>query len=254
MTSARPDFCFSIVSHKQGALVRDLLADLRHIMASHAAAYEIIVTLNLPEDEAFLHEFTTLPLRVLRNAVAKGFGANHNAAFRESTAALFAVVNPDVRLQSLDFGLIRSMLSDRGVGLWAPKVVASSGTVEDSARRFPTFARLCRRVILRQRNPDYSSDAGVVAVDWVAGMFMVLPRHVYVDVGGFDERYFMYLEDADICRRVHARRLRVVYDTRVSVTHDARRASRRDLQHLTWHLSSMIRFLTSRRMRPSPGR
>lgn len=253
MTSARPDFCFSIVSHQQGALVRHLLADLRHIMASYAVPYEVIVTLNLPEDDAFLHEFTTLPLRVLRNAVAKGFGANHNAAFRVSTAALFAVVNPDVRLQSLDIALIRSMLSDRGVGLWAPKVVASSGMVEDSARRFPTFARLCRRVILGQRSPDYTSEAGVMTVDWVAGMFMVLPHHVYVDVDGFDERYFMYLEDADICRRVHAQGLRVLYDTRVSVTHDARRASRRDLRHLTWHVASMIRFLTSRRMRPSPG-
>ena len=82
-------------------------------------------------------------------------------------------------------------------------------------------------------------------MDWIAGMFMIIPRAVFSEVGGFDhERFFMYYEDVDICRRVRNLGYEIVYDPSQSVIHDAQRASRRSFQHMKWHLTSMFRYLS----------
>ena len=84
----------SIVSHGQGHMVRDLLDDLaKGVDVDH----EIILTLNVPEDERFIEEHRSLPIRVIRNSERRGFGANHNAAFGLATGSCFAIVNPDIR-------------------------------------------------------------------------------------------------------------------------------------------------------------
>ena len=233
---------FSIVSHRQGHLIENLLTDLHRLWPTLGAC-EIILTLNLPEDESFIHRFCDLPLQIIRNPIAKGFGENHNSAFDRSTGDIFAVLNPDLRFSTLDLGPMREVLSAPEVGLWAPLVVASNGKIEDSARRFPTVARLARRTLLRKRTADYAPGAWPIRVDWVAGMFVALPRRAYAQVHGFDRRYFMYMEDADICRRLQEQGLDVMYDARVRVVHDARRASRRSLRHMSWHLVSALRFL-----------
>ena len=235
--------CLSIVSHGQGHLIRSLLSDLQRLALLDPKKDQIVLTLNIPEDEKFFNEFASLPLLIIRNTSPKGFGANHNAAFQVSKSDIFIVVNPDIRLRGFDPAAMLEILSSSDVGLWAPRVLSSTGEVEDNARRFPTFSRLGRRVFLRQRSSDYKVEEHPVSVDWVAGMFMALRRDTYAAVGGFDERYFMYMEDADLCRRIRRSGMRVIVDPRVEVIHDAQRASRRSLRHLRWHCRSAGRFL-----------
>ncbi|WP_119354256.1 glycosyltransferase [Azohydromonas sediminis] len=231
----------SVVSHGQGALVRHFLADLRQGVD---APFEVILTLNIPEDEAFLDEHRGLPLLVLRNRVPKGFGANHNAAFRIARGTHFAIVNPDIRAQRLRLAPLLETLEQRRVAACAPQVLAPDGRVEDSARRFPTAWRLLRRLLLRRRGPDYRWGGDPVDVDWLAGMFVLFRRDAYEAVSGFDERYFMYLEDVDICRRLKRLGWRVVLDSRSTVVHFAQRRSHRDVRHLRWHLRSTLRYFT----------
>jgi GT2 family glycosyltransferase len=88
-------------------------------------------------------------------------------------------------------------------------------------------------------------DQGAVRVDWVAGMFIVFRSDAFRSVGGFDERYFLYYEDVDICRRLGAAGASVIYEPGAEVIHDARRASRRELRRAVHHLSSAVRFLVS---------
>lgn len=237
------NFSISIVSHGSGSLVSLLLRDLSRYLPPCS---EILLTLNKPEDESFLAEYTELPIRILRNVREMGFGANHNQAFAVSAGHVFVIANPDIRLRASPFeALTQALADDPTVGACAPVVLAPSGQVDDSARRFPTVARLILRVALRRRRLDYDvrAQGRPITVDWAAGMFVAFPRGAFIAVGGFDTRYFMYLEDTDICRRLGALGQRVVLVPRVYVVHDAQRASRHSWPHLRWHLRSVARFL-----------
>lgn len=230
----------SVVSHGQGELIGQLFADLRRLALPNI---EVVLTLNIPEDESWLVEWADLPIRVVRNDRPQGFGSNHNQAFAQASAAIFCVINPDIRLPDASFSSLCETFENPLVGSCAPRVVGPAREPQDSARRFPTLGRIAKRVLLRQREADYSADA-VTDVDWTAGMFVAFRREAFMRVGGFDERYFMYLEDADICRRLRQAGWRVLYQPAATVIHDARRASHRSPRHLAWHARSMVRFLT----------
>ncbi|UCH36070.1 MAG: glycosyltransferase family 2 protein [Armatimonadota bacterium] len=245
-----PIVTLSIVSHGQGALVRGLLDDLA---CGVDVDHEVVLTLNIPEDERFIADYPSLPITVVRNRERKGFGANHNAAFAISRGQVFVIMNPDIRVRPLQLAPMLDTLARPRMGACAPAVFSSAGTLEDSARRFPTLARLARRILLRRREPDYLWPEYPIEVDWVAGMFMLFRREAFEQVGGFDEGYFMYFEDVDICRRLRSAGWNVGFDPHSSVFHDAQRASRRRLTHLRWHLTSAVRYFatsTNREVRP----
>jgi N-acetylglucosaminyl-diphospho-decaprenol L-rhamnosyltransferase len=221
------EYTVSIVSHGHGVMIGHLLGDLAR---AKTANMRVIVTLNRPEDEAFLVGVT---------------GANHNAAFAKSAGDVFIVLNPDVRLPNgfrLE-GFVERFVAS-GAGVCGPLVKSSTGSIEDSARLFPSLSRLMARHLRGIRNPDYRATGSFVEVEWVAGIMLALRREAFTEVGGFDERYFMYLEDTDLCRRIGRAGWPVTYDTEDMIIHDAQRASHRQWSHIVWHTRSMLRFLT----------
>lgn len=241
--TADPAISISIVSHGQGALIGDLLDDLAWPEWCEAWTFEVIVTLNIPEDETWLAQHRPFPLKILRNAAPAGFGANHNAAFREAQGRFFAVVNPDIRLDNFRIDALIDALSRPRAGVCGPIIRAPDGTIEDSARYFPTIGRLLRRTLLRRRHSNYTPRGTVLPVEWLAGMFLLFPSLVYRTINGFDERYFMYLEDVEISRDLRRRGLETLWVGATSVIHDASRASRRSVRHLSWHVASLLRYL-----------
>ena len=232
------DITLSVVSHRQNALVNQLLADLARVCPDRVT---LVLTENVA-DETSLAVPPALPAERVVNQAVKGFGANHNAAFKHCKTPYFCVANPDIRLSADPFPLLIDSLANAAVA--GPVVRSPDGRIEDSARRFPTVGSLLKKLFRETRKPDYSPTAGPQRVDWVAGMFMLFRREAFEAVGGFDERYFLYYEDVDICQRLQRRRgSRAIYDPRAEVLHDAQRASRRNLRLALTHASSAIRFL-----------
>jgi N-acetylglucosaminyl-diphospho-decaprenol L-rhamnosyltransferase len=231
----------SVVSHGQGALISSLLSDLDKIDNKH---FEVVVTINIPEDET-PYQNRLFKLSIIRNVKTKGFGANHNAALKLSQWRRCGVVNPDVRIKSLDFDILLDPFENDKVAAIAPIVLSPEGRIEDSARKFPSFQSYVKRVIFGRRNSDFVVQPTCYPVDWAAGMFVVFRQDVFRKIGGFDDRrFFMYLEDADICRRIWARGYQVMINPEISVVHNAQRASRKSLRHLRWHVISAFRYLT----------
>ena len=231
----------SIVSHGQAALLHPLLCDLDRLSENNF--FEVIVTVNLPEDES-LYVPHSYPLSFIRNNSPKGFGDNHNSAFLKSSSEWFVVVNPDIRIQSLDFVSLLGPFNDKSVAAVAPIIISANGDIEDSARKFPTLFSLVKRVILRSRELDYDVNCEFCNVDWVGGMFVAFRRSAYQVVNGFDsKRFFMYFEDVDICRRLTNAGWRIILNTNIRVVHLAQRASHNNLRHLRWHLASACRYL-----------
>ena len=240
---AERNVTLSVVSHGQNALVNQLLEDVRRVCAGHVA---LVLTQNVPDPVPFATGNLDCPAEIVVNQERKGFGANHNAAFTRCRTPFFCVANPDIRLPSDPFPALIQALAGPRVAVAAPLVRSPAGGEEDSARRFPTAGSLLKKIFLERRQPDYPVDRGPVDVDWLAGMFMLFRSDAYRAIGGFDEAYFLYYEDVDICHRLHSAGKTVVFEPRAEVTHDARRASRFNPRLAIHHLASAARFLSRR--------
>ena len=233
----------SIISHGHGALVSSLLADL----AKHCGpAVSVVLTLNIPEQPPISEAGYPFQIRIVSNDAPMGFGANHNAAFKHCANPYYCILNPDVRLAENPFPQLIGELDKPKVGVVAPRIVNPEGSTEDSARRFPTPWFIARKFCGLIVELDYRIDQSTLSPDWVAGMFMLFRKEVYAKLSGFDERYFLYYEDVDLCRRLRKLGYDVSLVPVVSATHDARRESRRNSRHLRWHLASMLRFFLTR--------
>lgn len=239
-----PSLCLSIVSHGHSHMLRELLGDIRKLCnRRQQTGLEIQLTFNLAsEDRSWINAFADLPLRLHVNPFPMGFGANQNAAFQRSSCEQFAIINPDIRMLDLELEVLQSTLATDKTGAVAPRIVDSTGLLQDSARHFPTISGMAKRTITGVRKPDFLGVSEPIKVDWVAGMFVLFRKEAWERVQGFDERYFMYFEDVDICRRLRCNGWEVKYDCRVTVQHDAQRASHRDPQHLRWHIRSAVRY------------
>jgi len=238
----QPEITVSVVSHRQNRMVNALLGDLQRFCARRMV---LTLTENVPDDALLETSAVNCSIEKIENASPKGFGTNHNAAFARCRTPFFCVVNPDVRLTSDPFGALLETAAKRSVGGVGPLVRSPKGNIEDSARRYPTLSSLLLTLVRSRPGPDYPTDAGPVDVDWVAGMFVLFRSDAFRAVGGFDERYFLYYEDTDLCFRLRAAGHRVVYDPRSEIIHHAQRASRRNPRRALHHIASAGRFLAS---------
>lgn len=235
----------SIVSHGHGRLVAALLDDLRR---NCATPIEVLLTLNVPEEIAIDPTAYEFDIRIIRNVTPRGFGANHNAAFAHARGEYFCVLNPDVRLIDDPFPRLFVCARQPTVGVVGPRVLNSRGELQDSARPFPTPVVLIGKV-LRLKKARYPDVTSTPFPDWVAGMFMLFPRSSYSAIGGFDESYFLYYEDIDVCARLRLAGYRAAFCNDAVIVHDAHRSSHHSLKFLRWHVSGILRFFASRTYR-----
>lgn len=228
----------SVVSHGQGELVTNLLEDL-----ASCSQVSVVLTHNLPEPAIRFPEALEVRGRIIQNTIPKGFGANHNAAFRYCTTPFFCVLNPDIHLPEDPFpGLLACLLNPK-VALVAPAVLNPRGEIEDSSRDFPTLWGLLLKAMGRTDGRfKYRLDDPPQRPDWMAGMFLLLRSEAFRSLDGFDEGFHLYYEDVDLCARLRKQGWELLLCPTVRVIHDARRASRRKLRYLAWHLSSMSRY------------
>jgi N-acetylglucosaminyl-diphospho-decaprenol L-rhamnosyltransferase len=230
------DIAVSIVSHRHGAMVEPLVGDLLEC----PQIGQIILTRNIPESQILPQDTR---LMTIDNAIPSGFAANHNEAFKHCRLPYFCALNPDIRLQDNPFPSLRTAIREMGATIVGPLVRNLSGGVEDSMRPFPSICSLLSKILGLSNNhykiTDYLS---VFYPEWVAGMFMFFTSVDFRRLGGFDEHFFLYYEDVDICARAWKAGMRVMACPSVSVIHDAQRASHRNISYMRWHFSSMILY------------
>lgn len=250
--SVAPRVVISVVSHGQGNLIRGLLADIREYW--NPQQLHLVLTQNLHEDIPPEIGQLAFPTQVIRNFRPYSFAANHNAAFEVFESDVFCVINPDVRCPQDPMPALLEALAQPEIALAAPVAKTPQGGVETSARRQITPWQIFLRVIGLAR-PDYKIEGSLVYPDWVAGVFMALHSEDFARLGGFDESYRLYCEDADLCMRLWATGRRVALVPEALIVHDARRDSHRKLRYLSWHVASLLRFFTRypfyRRLRPA---
>jgi N-acetylglucosaminyl-diphospho-decaprenol L-rhamnosyltransferase len=191
----------------------------------------------------------------------RGFSAGVNAGARLATGRHLLILNPDTQVMP---GALEAMVgyldAHPEAAVVGARVENPSGTVQRSARRFPTmltglagrsslFTRLWPGNPLSRR--DVLADAHTttpIEVDWVAGSCMAVRSEAFEQVGGMDERYFLYWEDADLCKRLREAGWRTVYLPSAVVIHGVGRSRRhaRSLSVRAFHRSAYLYFARHR--------
>jgi hypothetical protein len=168
-----------------------------------------------------------------------GFARAVNNGLRQGRAPYILLVNPDSLVgDGLFEAALKYMEENPGVGILGPKILNADGSTQTSARSFPNaftglfgrssvLSRLFPHNPLSRRNMLTMASDGVtpMQVDWVSGACMVVRRQAFEDVGPMDERFFMYWEDADWCRRMWRKGWKVVYFPVSEVIHYAGESS-----------------------------
>ncbi len=232
--SSRPPITISIVSHGQLALVLPLLEQLdRH---SRAVIDKVLLTLNIPEADVLAGRSWGFRVERIENASPKGFGANHNQAFERCGTEWFLVLNPDIRF---DNDVLSPLLAQAATdaGLLTPRILEPGKTEPE-----PHRALLTPLEIVGRKKPGYVRPT---VPAWIPGLFMLFRSKAYRQVGGFDEKFFMYGEDFDICARTRLAGWKLQVGENLLARHDAQRESHRSRKYLYWHVTSLLKVWLS---------
>jgi len=178
-------------------------------------------------------------VRFVATAGNPGFGAGVNRAAALTRGDLLLVLNPDTIVDCDVIPRLSAWMDSHArTGIVAPLIATADGAIEASARAFPGWStvlggrstwlsRAWPSNPLSRRNLLTGSEVREpIDVDWVSGACMLIRRDAFDAVGGFDEGFFLYWEDADLCRRLGIAGWRVTYYPGCRVTHRGGRSSR----------------------------
>jgi len=193
------------------------------------------------------HDYIHLPYN-------PGFGAAHNVAIRKAQAMgsqYHLVLNADVRFDSDVLSpMLAYMEQNPRIGQMMPKVLNPDGSIQRLCKLVPKPSDL----LLRRFSPRKTAEANnrhfelhdsgydkIMFVPYLSGCFMLLRQEALLEIGLFDERYFMYPEDIDLTRRM-AQHYETIFFPEVSVIHEHGAASYKSVKMLLIHLSNLIKY------------
>jgi N-acetylglucosaminyl-diphospho-decaprenol L-rhamnosyltransferase len=256
VSAGHPNITVSVVSHAHSAMVLKLIDQIQTLSALFVQ--QIVVTNNLPSVDDFEpgldFNLATSNILVVKNPKPIGFGINHNQAFQHCKTEYFCVLNPDIIFLNDPFEALLKVLQEVQVGCAYPLQNLQSGRPVESERPLATPWSILQRQIpylgklIPGRQLPKLKSTEFKQTHWVNGAFMLFRSDVFRQLGGFDERYFMYCEDVDICLRLQLAGYQLARaDT--TVIHDTGRRTLRDFQHFAWHVRSLFRLWGSKAYR-----
>lgn len=178
-----------------------------------------------------------------------GFGAGHNFVLSELDSKYHAIVNPDIILTEDSFAILMKFMEEKKAGMAVPKMTDEKGNFQAVYRRELTVFDMGIRMFLsahfkkRQayhtmQDMDYSKP---FQVPFAQGSFLVIQTELFKKLHGFDTRYFMYMEDADLCRQVN-QCSSLYYCPDTTVIHKWERGSKKAGRLRRIHMKSMFRY------------
>jgi len=260
---------FITVAYKTPHLIRNLLKGVE--AARFAFPFEYILVDNGDDDTADMVRERFPWVKVISGHGNVGFAAANNRGFTEATGEYVMLINPDLTIFSGEMEkLVAFADADQTIGFVAPRLLNPNGTVQQNVHRFPTMLiPVYRRTFLGQTSwgrravsRHFMEDTDLskpIDIDGAIGGALLIRRKVLMEIGGFDERYWLYFEDVDLCRRAWERGWRVTYYPEVKIVHYHQRESR-----IQWpwqvfsnrpsraHIASAARYFWKYRSKPLP--
>ncbi len=231
------DISIVIVNYKSKGLTLNCVKSITEADFGHLE-HEIIVIDNNSGDQlgeilAWQHPGVIF----IQSSVNQGMGGGNNIGIKRAQGKYIVVMNPDtLAFKDTFIKLYEFMEANPRVGIAGPKQFNPDRTVQESRYRFPRILTLLYRRTFLGRLPfakialkhflmeDISKEE-VHDVDWLLGSCLFIRAHALKEVGVFDERFFLYFEDTDLCRRFWIKKWRVVYVPDAYIIHNHNRAS-----------------------------
>ena len=178
-------------------------------------------------------------VRLIRNEENVGFARAHNRGIAASRGDIVILINPDTVVEKNFFDDLEEFFAETPkVGIVGPRILEADGDLQLSARReISALSGLLGRTslltrmfpkssLVKSQFPAVTEGSHPSAVDWVSGACMAIRKETLRGIGPLDERFFMYFEDADLCRRARASGWLVYYVPQVEIVHQTGASSR----------------------------
>ncbi len=177
------------------------------------------------------------PIKTIQSELNGGFAAGNNLGIKEAEGKYIMIINPDIAVvpNALE-RMVEFMEKNNSIGIIGPKLINPDGSIQYSCRRFPNFfTPIYRRIFLGRlffaKNNlvnylmiDFDHESNI-SVDWLFGACLLIRKSALEEIGFFDERFFMYFEDLDLCRRFWKNGFKVFYFAEVEMVHYHQRLS-----------------------------
>lgn len=185
---------------------------------------EVIVLDNASVDRTveILEKFSG-QIKLIRSSENLGFSKGNNKAVKETSGEYLFFLNPDTEIEEPVFDKLMKFYEETAdVGIVGPKLIMESGQVQSSVRKLPTVWGAFQEYLLGIKNAysEYAPKGSEsIEVEMVYGAAMLIKKDLFEKVGGFNEKYFLYYEDADLCRKVQKKGKKVYFYPGVYIKH-----------------------------------
>jgi GT2 family glycosyltransferase len=258
--SSHPQVAIIVVSYNTRDLLLECLSSV--VEVTHDADIELVVVDNASTDGSYEAMCSAFPEAiVIRNLSNLGFGAACNQGIRSTSAPYILLLNSDARLTAKGLqSLANCMTENERCGAAGCRLISETGIEVSNTRNFLTplnqaletaGIRFRSRWLRRSYEPRLERAMVDCSVDWIDGACLMLRRKALDEIGLFDEQFFMYSEDEDLCYRLEARRWLVCYCGDGTVVHRGGASSElHRFDMLRQFYVSQLRFLSKHR---NPG-
>ncbi len=245
------DIIASLVTYKEKP---EMIARVRDSFLNTKLKVKLLHLDNSPTDSLKALHHGLNAVEYYFNNADLGYGKGHNIGIRKSLdhCKYHLVLNPDIYFDS---GVLEELFAyaekHRDVGLLMPKICNPDGSTQYLCKLLPTpFDLIVRRFLpwqsYKQRRDDryemrFTNYSSVMTAPSLSGCFMFMRASALKKVGAFDENFFMYLEDTDLCRRI-SQHYHTIFYPKVSVFHEYGKASYKSLRYLMHHLASAVYY------------
>lgn len=233
---------FSIVSHNQTDLI---IKNFRNF-PKNAWGYSVVLVIMDNTGSERLKQFCEEEsLLYYHDGIQRGFGANHNHIFKwikPSQNDKFVVCNPDIYIER---DQLEKMIRNSGeCDIYSPVVYfdKENEEIDNPDKHFPGLLNFVVS-FATQKRLHYGTRVQTTQPGWISGAFMLFKPSVYKALDGFDEDYFMYCEDIDICYRAQKMGYEITVDHECYIEHHAQMDSRNILsKNNLWHIKSAFKY------------
>ena len=247
------DLSLSIVSYNNKRIIAECLESLFKTQSGKISMQVFVINNSQTESCDDLEQ--KFPVKVIQMTQNVGFGKGHNAVLPLIDSKFHAIVNPDIIFCNNVFDkLVEKLQSNPDVGCAAPLMFSEDGSQQDVYRRelaildviiryVPSF---CQNIPFIKKRNDWHVMRDVpkdkpFECEFIQGSFLVIRTNLLKNLNGFDDRYFMYAEDADICKQIRKTH-KVMCFPECTVIHKWAKESHKNLKLCKIHFASLVKY------------